>query len=177
MWEDAKPRRERLVFNAAREEYGEFGWLLIYLNYIQSGKLTQPRFHYDCCPTSFQEFKKKKRKIYFKCNLGWVTCWLGPDLVRRFFLKTKLLLKWYICRTGTGFRNHLNLCVLGEVLGEEIPPSVKAGSRSVWVSMLGSGELVVSSCQNELHYIWWVIATLISLSEWQNNGSGNGKLR
>lgn len=28
MWEDAKPRRERLVLNAAREESGEFGWLL-----------------------------------------------------------------------------------------------------------------------------------------------------
>lgn len=28
MWEDAKSRREKLIFKAAREESGEFGWLL-----------------------------------------------------------------------------------------------------------------------------------------------------
>lgn len=57
-------------------------------------------------------------------------------------------------------------------LCKEIPCSEKAGSHSVWISTLGSGkekEVVGSSSQNELHYIWWVNVKLMPLSKWENH--------
>lgn len=100
------------------------------------------------------------KQIYLKCNSGWVACWLGPDPVRWFFLKTSLSLKWYICGTGTGFLNHLTLCASWEVLGALRGNSSK---RESWQPLCLDKHAGIwracrlSSCQNELHYIWWVM--------------------